>query len=126
MREVLWRSAICWLIARSTCSCSSPRCVCGRTKRRIARRRSPRSLARSFLPSLVVGKTLFMLRQQPIVLERKVRGRVRFTNNDRLFFIQLYRWCPSVLKVMMIIRQRHLCAGIAPGFVTIGAGNPAP
>ena len=31
------------------------------------------------------------LRQQLIVLQRKVRGRVEFTNSDRLFFIQLYR-----------------------------------
>ena len=48
------------------------------------------------------------LRQQLIVLQRKVRGRVRFTNSDRLFFIQLYRWCPSVLKAMMIIRPETL------------------
>jgi hypothetical protein len=40
------------------------------------------------------------LRQQLIVLQRKVRGRVRFTNSDRVFFIQLYRWCPSVLKAI--------------------------
>jgi hypothetical protein len=33
-----------------------------------------------------------------------VRGRVQFTNNDRLFLIQLYRWCPSVLKAVMIVR----------------------
>jgi len=31
------------------------------------------------------------LRQQLTVLQRKVRGRVQFTNSDRLFFIQLYR-----------------------------------
>jgi hypothetical protein len=37
------------------------------------------------------------LRHQLIVLQRKVRGRVEFTNGDRLFFIQLYRWFPSVL-----------------------------
>ncbi len=30
-----------------------------------------------------------------IVLQRKVHGRVHFTNSDRLFFIQLYRWFPS-------------------------------
>ena len=53
------------------------------------------------------------LRQQLIVLQRKVRGRVQFTNSDRLFFIQLYRWCPSILKAMMIIRAT-------------GAGNPTP
>jgi hypothetical protein len=44
------------------------------------------------------------LRQQLIVLQRKVRGRVQFTNSDRLFFIQLYRWCPSVLKAMLLVR----------------------
>ena len=32
------------------------------------------------------------LRQQLTVLRRQVRGRVRLTNNDRLFFVQLYRW----------------------------------
>jgi hypothetical protein len=31
------------------------------------------------------------LRHQLIVLRRKVQGQVRFTNNDRWFFIQLYR-----------------------------------
>jgi hypothetical protein len=44
------------------------------------------------------------LRHQLIVLRRKVHGRVRFTNSDRLFFIQLYRWFPSVLKAITIIR----------------------
>jgi hypothetical protein len=44
------------------------------------------------------------LRHQVMVLQRKVRGRVQFTNSDRLFFIQLYRWCPSVLKAMIILQ----------------------
>src|SRR5437660_7351678 len=48
------------------------------------------------------------LRQQLIVLKRKVGGRVQFTYSDRLFFIQLYRWCPSVLKAMMIVRPETL------------------
>jgi hypothetical protein len=34
-----------------------------------------------------------VLRHQLIVLRRRLRGRVRLTNNDRWFFIQLYRWC---------------------------------
>jgi hypothetical protein len=37
-------------------------------------------------------------RRQLIILQRKLRGRVQFTNSDRLFLIQPYRWCPSVLK----------------------------
>jgi transposase InsO family protein len=48
------------------------------------------------------------LRQQLIVLQRKVRGRVQFTNSDRLFFIQLYRWCPSVLKAMVLVQPETL------------------
>src|SRR5258705_12832765 len=36
------------------------------------------------------------LRHQLIVLQRRVRGRVQLTNGDRLFFVQLYRWFPSV------------------------------
>ena len=44
------------------------------------------------------------LRHQLIVLRRKVHGRVRLTNNDRWFFIQPYRWFPSILKVLTIIR----------------------
>jgi hypothetical protein len=38
------------------------------------------------------------LRHQLIVLRRKVRGRIRLTNGDRFFFIQLYRWFPSLLQ----------------------------
>ena len=36
-----------------------------------------------------------VLRHQLIVLRRRPRGRVRLTNQDRWFFIQLYRWFPS-------------------------------
>jgi hypothetical protein len=43
-----------------------------------------------------------LLRQQLIVLQCRGRGRVHFTNSDRLFFVQLYRWFPSVLKAMTI------------------------
>jgi hypothetical protein len=48
------------------------------------------------------------------VLQRKVRGRVQFTNSDCLFSVQLYRWCPSVLKAVTIIRLKASCAGIVP------------
>jgi hypothetical protein len=42
------------------------------------------------------------LRHQLIVLRRKVRGRVRLTNNDRWFLVQLYRWFPSTLQVLCV------------------------
>src|SRR5712671_5059335 len=56
------------------------------------------------------------LRQQLIVLQRKVRGRVQFTNSDRLFFLQLYRWFPSVLKAITIIRPETLVRWHRAGF----------
>ena len=56
------------------------------------------------------------LRHQLTVLERKVRGRVQFTNSDRLFFIQLYRWFPAVLKAITIIRPETLVRWHRAGF----------
>jgi len=56
------------------------------------------------------------LRYQLIVLRRKVGGRVRLTNGDRLFFIQLYRWFPSVLKVITVIRPETLVRWHRAGF----------
>jgi transposase InsO family protein len=56
------------------------------------------------------------LRQQLIVLQRKIRGRVQFTNSDRLFFIQLYRWFPSVLSAITTIRPETLVRWHRAGF----------
>jgi transposase InsO family protein len=56
------------------------------------------------------------LRHQVVVLQRKVRGRIGFTNRDRLFFILLYRWCPSVLKAMMIVRPETVVRWHRAGF----------
>src|SRR6202142_1105979 len=49
-----------------------------------------------------------VLRHQLIVLQRKVRGRAHLTNNDRWFFVQMYRWFPSILKVVTIIEPETL------------------
>jgi len=48
------------------------------------------------------------LRHRLIVLRRKMQGRVRLTNNDRWFFIQLYRWFPPILKVLTITQPETL------------------
>ena len=56
------------------------------------------------------------LRHQLIVSRRQVRGRVRLTNNDRLFFVQLYHWFPSILKVLTIIRPGTLVRWHRAGF----------
>jgi|ERR1035437_376815 hypothetical protein len=48
------------------------------------------------------------LRHQLVVLCRMVHRRVRLTNNDRLYFIQLYRWFPWILQVLMVIHPESL------------------
>ena len=57
-----------------------------------------------------------VLRHQLIVLRRKVQGRVRLTNNDRWFLIQLYRWFPSILQVLTIIQPETLVRWHRAGF----------
>src|ERR1700738_2107601 len=57
-----------------------------------------------------------VLRHQLIVLRRKLHGRVRLTNHDRLFFVQLHRWFPSILKVLTIIRPEPLVRWHRAGF----------
>src|SRR3974390_3080570 len=56
------------------------------------------------------------LRRQLIVLRRKVHGRVRLTNNDRLFFVQLYRWFASIRQVLTIVRPETLIRWHRLGF----------
>src|SRR5438445_2462342 len=56
------------------------------------------------------------LRHELIVLQRQVRGRVQFTNSDRLFFLQLYRWFPSIVKAMTTIRPETLVRWHRAGF----------
>src|SRR5712671_4841598 len=56
------------------------------------------------------------LRHQLIVLQRRVRGRVQLTNGDRLFLVTLYRWFPSVLRAITIIRPETLVRWHRAGF----------
>jgi len=56
------------------------------------------------------------LRHQLAVLRRKVRGRLEFTNGDWWFFVQLYRWFPSILQEIAIIRPETLVRWHRAGF----------
>jgi len=56
------------------------------------------------------------LRHQLIVLRRKLGGRVQLANSDRWFFVQLYRWFPSILQVLTIIRPETLIRWHRAGF----------
>jgi transposase InsO family protein len=57
-----------------------------------------------------------VLRYQLIVLPRKVQGRAPLTNNDRWFCIQLYRWFPSILQVLAVVRPETLVHWHRAGF----------
>ena len=65
-------------------------------------------LASPFKSKLRLEAENAALRHQLIVLRRKLRGRVRLANSDRWFFVQLYRWFPSILQVLAIIRPETL------------------
>src|SRR5258708_20816532 len=57
-----------------------------------------------------------VLRNQLIVLRRRVRGRAQPTNNDRWFLVQMYRWFPSFLKVVTIFPPETLVRWTRAGF----------
>jgi hypothetical protein len=73
-------------------------------------------LASPFKSKLRLEAENAVLRHQLIVLRRRPHGRVRLTNHDRLFFIQLYRWFPEILKVLTIIRPETLVHWHRAGF----------
>src|ERR1700688_2369035 len=73
-------------------------------------------LASPFKSNIRLEAENAVLRHQLIVLRRKLKGRARPTNNDRWFFVQLYRWFPSTLPVLMIIRPETLLRWHRAGF----------
>src|SRR6202041_1693709 len=62
-------------------------------------------LASPFKSKLRLEAENAVLRHQLIILRRRLHGRVRLTNHDRWFFIQLYRWFPAILRVLTIMRR---------------------
>src|SRR5260370_14166340 len=57
-----------------------------------------------------------VLRHQLTVLRRKVIGRAQLTHNDRWFLLQMYRWFPSILKVVTIVQPETLVRWHRVGF----------
>jgi hypothetical protein len=76
----------------------------------------PAVLAAPFKPKSRLEAENAALRHQLIVLRRNLQGRIRLTNSDRWFFIQLYRWFPSVLKVVTIVQPETLVRWHRVGF----------
>jgi transposase InsO family protein len=73
-------------------------------------------LASPFKSKLRLEAENAVLRHQLIVVRRRLPGRVRLTNPDRWFLIQLYRWFPSILQVLTIIRPETLVRWHRAGF----------
>src|SRR5712675_1418196 len=73
-------------------------------------------LASPFKSKLRLEAENAALRHQLNVLRRRLPGRVRLTNHDRWFFILLYRWFPSILQVLTIIRPETLVRWHRAGF----------
>src|ERR1700738_5542342 len=77
---------------------------------------APAVLTSPFKSKLRLEAENWVLRQQLIVLRRRLPGRVRLTNHDRWFFIQLYRWVPLILQVLTNIRPETLVRWHRAGF----------
>jgi hypothetical protein len=73
-------------------------------------------LASPFKSKLRLEAENAVLRHQLIVLRRALHGRARLTNYDRWFLVQLYRWFPSILQVLAIIRPETLVRWHRAGF----------
>ncbi|TAI59557.1 hypothetical protein, partial [Bradyrhizobium sp. Leo170] len=73
-------------------------------------------LASPFKSKLRLEAENAVLRHQLNVLRRKLHGRARLTNQDRWFLVRLYRWFPSILKVLIIIQPETLVRWHKAGF----------
>jgi hypothetical protein len=73
-------------------------------------------LASPFKSKLRLEAENAVLRHQLNVLRRRLHGRVRLTNQDRWFLIRLYRWFPSILQVLAVIRPETLVRWHRAGF----------
>jgi hypothetical protein len=73
-------------------------------------------LASPFKSKLRLEAENAVLRHQLNVVRRRLPGRVRLTNHDRWFLIQLYRWFPCILQVLTIIRPETLVRWHRAGF----------
>jgi transposase InsO family protein len=73
-------------------------------------------LASPFKSNIRLEAENAVLRHQLIVVRRMLKGRAGLTNHDRWFFVQLYRWFPSILPVLVIIRPETLVRWHRDGF----------
>src|SRR5215472_4508620 len=65
-------------------------------------------IASFFKPRTKLVAEILILRQQLNVLRRQVSKRPQLSNTDRLLFVWLYRWFPSVLSAIAILRPETI------------------
>ena len=74
-------------------------------------------LASRFKARATLEAENLILRQQVNVLRRRTPKRPHLNNTDRFLFVWLYRWFPSVLEVVAIVRPETIIR-LAPCWVS--------
>src|SRR5207249_11859224 len=73
-------------------------------------------LASLFRSKAKLEAEILVLRQQINVLRRRASKRPHFNNTDRFLFVWLYRWFPSVLGAIAIVRPETIVRWHRAGF----------
>src|SRR5215468_10365614 len=73
-------------------------------------------IASFFKPRTNLVAEILILRQQLNVLRRQVSKRPQLSNTDRFLFVWLYRWFPSVLSAIAILRPETIIRWHRAGF----------
>jgi len=66
------------------------------------------ALASLFKSRATLEAEILVLRQQINVLRRRAPKRPQLNNTDRFLFVWLYRWFPSVLGAIAIVRPETI------------------
>src|SRR5262245_302723 len=83
----------------------------------------PHIIASFFKPRTKLVAEILVLRQQLNVLRRQVSKRPQLSNTDRLLFVWLYRWFPSVLSAIGILRPETIIRWHRAGFQSYWRGR---
>ena len=73
-------------------------------------------LASLFMSRAKLEAEILVLRQQINVLRRRASKRPHLNNTDRFLFVWLYRWFPSVLGAITIVRPETIVRWHRAGF----------
>jgi transposase InsO family protein len=80
-------------------------------------------MATLFMPRAELVAEILVLRQQLNVLRRQVSKRPQLSNTDRMLFVWLYRWFPSVLSAIAILRPETIIRWHRTGFRSYWRGR---